>query len=123
MYSLAFPHMFSNAYKTNLFKDHNATANNLRLLLNAERKSLYGDPYYGTALKKMLYEQNNLLLKDLIVDEIYTTIITFMPQILINRNDIQVSSDGTDVYTTIKCTDLIDYTTNMYTISLTEDAS
>lgn len=122
MYSLAFPQMFSNGVRTNLLKDHDATLNNLRLLLNSDRTSLYGDPYYGTALKRMLYEQNNLILKDLIIDEIYTTIITFMPQILISRNDIKVTSDGLNVYTELKCTDLIDYTTNMYTIKLTDDA-
>ena len=122
MYSLAFPNMFSNAYNTKLIKDYDATLNNLKLLLNSERKSLYGDPYYGTALKRMLYEQNSILLKDLIIDELYTTIITFMPQIFVNRNDITVSSDGYSVYATLKCTNLIDYTVNLYTINLTEDA-
>lgn len=120
MYSLAFPNMFSNAYKTNIISDYDATLNNLRLLLNSERRSLYGDPYFGTALKRMLFEQNGLLLKDLIVDEIYTTIITFMPQIYVDRKDIKVTSDGINVYTSLKCTNLLNYTTNLYSINLTE---
>ena len=45
-----------------------------------------------------------------------------MPQIFVNRNDIKVTSDGYSVYTTLKCTNLIDYTVNLYTINLTEDA-
>lgn len=121
MYSLAFPNMFSNAYKTRLVSDYNATMSNLRLLLNSERRSLYGDPYYGSALKRMLYEQNSILLKDLIVDELYTTIITFMPQIYVERGDIKVTSDGYSVYAQLKCTNLINYTTNLYVINLTED--
>ena len=121
MYSIAFPKIF-NGSKVNLNKDYDAVKVNLKSLLMSNRKGLYGDPYYGTALKRMLYEQNSILLKDLIIDELYTTVITFMPQIFVNRNDITVSSDGYSVYATLKCTNLIDYTVNLYTINLTEDA-
>ena len=120
MYSLAFPNMFSNACKTDIVADYDATLSNLKLLLNSERMSLYGDPYFGTILKRMLFEQKGLLLKDLIEDEIYTTIITFMPQLFIDRNDIRITSDGVNVYTNLKCTNLIDFTTNLYSINLTE---
>ena len=122
MYSLAFPNIFSNGHKTNLISDYDATLSNLKLLLNSERKSLYGDPYYGTALKRMLYEQNSILLKDLIADELYTTILTFMPQIFVDRNDIKITSNGYSVYAELKCTNLINYTVNLYVINLTEDA-
>ena len=120
MYSLSFPNMFSNACKTTMFVDYDATLSNLKLLLNSDRRSLYGDPYFGTALKRMLFEQNGLLLKDLIIDEIYTTILTFMPQIYVDRKDITVTSDGVNVFTSLRCTNLIDFTTNLYSINLTE---
>ena len=122
MYSLAFPNMFKCAYRTEIVSDEDATRSNLKLLLNSERQSLFGDPYYGTALRKMLFEQNSFLLKDLIIDEIYTSIITFMPQIRVNRKDITVVSDGYEVHARIKCVNLIDYTVNLYDINLTEDA-
>lgn len=118
MYSLSFPKMFSNS-RTLLYKDHEATASNLKLLLASDRTSLFGDPYYGTALKRVIYERNSAVLQDLIIDEIYTSILIFMPQIKLSRNDITVTSDGTDVYAKINCINLIDYTTDMYTINLT----
>jgi len=120
MYSIAFPKMFSST-KTNLTSDHKATSQNLLLMLKSDRTSLFGDPYFGTILKKMLFEQNNIILQDLIIDEIYTSILTFMPQILINRNDIQLESTKAAIYAKVKCTNLIDYKTDLYTIKLTSD--
>lgn len=118
MYSLDFPNMFSST-RTNLIEDHEATYSNLRLLLLSEKTSLFGDPYFGTRLKRVLYEQNSVILQDLIIDEIYTAIIMFMPQIRLKRSDITVTSDGVDVYATIRCTNLVDYVTDLYTINLT----
>ena len=67
MYSIAFPDMFSSA-KTNLVEDHQASSSNLKLLLGADKTALFGDPQFGTALKKFFYEQNNMILKDLLID-------------------------------------------------------
>lgn len=122
MYSIAFPDIFSNGIKTKLVKDEDATMSNLKLLLNSERYSLFGDPYYGVALKRILFEQNSILLKDIIIDEIYTAILTFMPQIYVQRKDITVTTDDYNVYANIKCVNLINYTVNLYVINLTEDA-
>lgn len=118
MYSIAFPNMFTTA-RTKLFNDHEATLSNLKLLLASERASLLGDPYFGTLLKRIIFSQNDQILKDIIIDEIYTTIITFMPQIRLSRSDIVVSSNGLDVYATIYGVNLIDYKTDMFTINLT----
>ena len=118
MYSLDFPNIFSNT-RTNLIEDHEATYSNLRLLLLSEKTSLFGDPYFGTLLKRVLYEQNSVILQDLIIDEIYTAITIFMPQIRLKRSDITVTSDGVDVYATIRCINLTDYVTDLYTINLT----
>lgn len=120
MYSISFPKMFSDT-KTLLFKDSKATASNLVLLLNSSKMTLFGDPYFGTSLRRAIFEQNDGVLLDLVVDEIYTTIITFMPQINVNRNDIKLTQDGVDIFCSIKCLDLTDYTTNLYSINLTND--
>jgi phage baseplate assembly protein W len=113
--------MFSkNGYETTVAKDHLATSNNLKLVLMTDKNSLLGDPDFGCDLKRRIYEQNNAILRDLVIDDIYSTIVTFMPQLSLKRNDITVESDGVDVYATIKCTNLIDYELDTYTIKLTE---
>lgn len=117
MYSLDFPDMFTNTH-TNLVKDHDATWSNLRLLLLSNRRALFGDPYYGSSLQRLLYEQNNNVLKDIVIDDIYTTIITFMPQITLTRKDIDIIMDKETVYINIKCTNLLDFKTNTYTLNL-----
>lgn len=118
MYSLAFPNIFSNS-NAKLISDHEATLSNLKLLLLSDRYSLFGDPYYGTNIKKLTFEQNNQIVRDLVIDDIYTAIITFMPQLLIKRNDITVTSNNANVYVNIKATNLIDYKTDLYNINLT----
>lgn len=121
MYSIAFPNMFNSA-RTLLYKDHEATLSNLKLLLYSERTSLLGDPYFGVILKRILFELNNNVLRDIIIDEIYTSILTFMPQIKLNRSDIIVTSNGVDVYVEIRGLNLIDYQTDMFNICLTNNA-
>lgn len=67
--SIAFPEMF-NRTVTNLVDDYDATLQNLKMLLWSEKGELFGDPYYGTGLKKYLYEQNDLILRDILIDDI-----------------------------------------------------
>lgn len=119
MYSIAFPNIFSNGVKTNLNKDHEATYTNMRLLLKSNILSLFGDPYFGTALKRLMFENSNSMIKDLIVDEIYTKVIAFMPQLVMKRSDITVTTDGVNVFVKINCMNLIDGTSNLYTINMT----
>ena len=71
MYSIAFPNIFQNKLKTNLFKDKDATASNLWLLLNSDKLTLFGDPYFGTGLKKAIFEQGDVVLVDILIDEIF----------------------------------------------------
>ena len=117
MYSIAFPDMFTSS-KTNLVKDHEATVSNMRLLLASWKESLFGDPYFGTRLKSFIYEQNNVVLQDLIIDDIYVSLKQFMPQIEINRKDIKIYSDRTTVRATINCINKLDNEVNMYDIEL-----
>ena len=120
MKSIAFPIMLGNS-STNIIKDHDATSSNLKLLLLSDKTSLFGDPYFGTNIKKLIHDQNNIVLRDLVIDDIYTAITTFMPQMIVKRGDIKVTSDRSNVYVNIKCLNLIDYTTDLYNINLTSD--
>ena len=120
MNSIAFPIMLNNS-STNIINDHDATASNLKLLLLSDKTSLFGDPYFGTNIKKLIHDQNNIVIRDLVIDDIYTAITTFMPQIIVKRGDIKVTSDRSNVYVNIKCLNLIDYTTDLYNINLTSD--
>lgn len=120
MYSIKFPDMVSGVV-TNLVNDHEATSQNLKLMLLSDRDTLFGDPYFGTLWRKLLFNQNNEILRDIIIDDILTSIQTFMPQLLVNRKDITVNSDKYSVSITIKATNLLDYNTDMYTIKLMED--
>ena len=78
MNSLAFPNMFSNT-TTKVVEGHDATAQNLKLLLLSDRGSFFGDPYYGTVIKQLIFEPNNYILRDIVIDAIYTVILQFMP--------------------------------------------
>ena len=120
MKSIQFPNMFGQV-KTNIVQDHKATAQNIKLLLLSERSSLYGDPQFGCALRKMIYEQNSKLLRDVLIDELYTTIIAYMPQVRVQRSDIEILQEGTSIYAQIKCVNLIDFTTDLYQIDLTDN--
>lgn len=117
MLSIAFPNMFSRTY-TNVVQDYNATLQNLKLLLWSEKGELFGDPYYGTGLKRYLNDPNDAILRDVLIDDIYTAIATFMPQIYIKRSDIKVTSDRSKVVVSISALNRADFTTNMYNIVL-----
>ena len=117
MKSIAYPIMFKNS-KTLTVDDKKATAQNLSLLLKSYKKSLFGDPFFGTNLMDLFYAQNNAALNDIVIDEIYTAIIRFMPQIKLNRNDITVSRDGTKLYVNIRGTNMLDLTPDQYNINL-----
>ena len=117
MKSLAFPNIFTDS-STKLYEDHAATASNLKLLLLSDKMSLLGDPYFGTSIKSLMFEQNSTILQDTIIDEIYTAILQFMPQIRLERKDIKVTSEGPDVFVNIKATNMLDYTPDLYSINL-----
>ena len=82
MYSIAYPNMFTNS-RTLLAKDHEATMNNLKLLLHSDKNALFGDPYFGADLTKTIYMQNNVILKDLVIDSIINLFILYTLIILL----------------------------------------
>ena len=76
MRSIAFPTIF-NRTTVNLVEDYDATLQNLKMLLWSEKNELFGDPYYGTGFKRYLYDQNDVVLQDILIDDIYSTIKLF----------------------------------------------
>lgn len=118
MRSIAFPNIFSKT-NVNMVEDYDASLQNLLLLLWSNKGELFGDPYYGTNLKRYLFDQNDIILRDLIIDDIYTTIKLFMPQIIVDRKDIIIKSDNRGTLTAvIKATNRLDFTTDLYSIVL-----
>jgi phage baseplate assembly protein W len=122
MKSIRFPDMF-NSNSTKVVKDLDATKQNTILLLYSEKGELFGDPYFGIRLKRYIYEQNNYILKDIIIDEIYTQLALFMPQLKVVRSDIKITQDKTKLYCSFKATNQIDFTTDMYSLVLYNEES
>lgn len=119
MNSINFPNMFDRT-TTNLVYDYYATRQNIQLLLWSEKGELFGDPYYGTNLKKFLYDQNDIVLQDILIDDIYTALSVFIPQITITRNDIKLIASKGKLTLTIKAINKADFQTNLYNIVLLE---
>ena len=117
MNSIAFPIMLNNS-STNIVKDHDATASNLKLLLLSDKTSLFGDPYFGVNLQKLFFERNNAVLRDLVIDDVFTATTLFMPQLRVERKNISVTSDGSDVYVNIKAQNMLDYSFVNYSINM-----
>ena len=67
----------------------------------------------------MLQDQNSPVLKDLVIDDIFDAIVSFMPQIKVSRNDIKVVQKLDNIYIQIRATNVVDFVTNLYEISLT----
>lgn len=118
MKSIQFPEMFTRTV-TNTVSDYDATLQNLKMLLWSEKGELFGDPYFGTGIKRYLYDQNDAVLVDILIDDIYTAIVLFMPQIRVERKDIQLfrSSKG-EVTAKINALNKADFSTDMYEIVL-----
>jgi phage baseplate assembly protein W len=121
MKSISFPDMF-NSSSTNVVSGKEATASNLRLLLQSEKGDLFGDPYYGVNVKKYLFEQNNHVLRDIVIDDIYTALILFMPQLIVKRSDIVVvTNNKTTLVANLKVTNRSNYVTDLYSIILFQE--
>jgi phage baseplate assembly protein W len=110
--------MFSSA-STKVIKDnHDATYQNILLVLGAEKGEFVSDPYFGMRLKRYMFDQNNSVLKDIIIDEIYTQLKTFMPQLTINRSDITIDVGRAMITCHIKAVNKLDYTCDAYDVVL-----
>lgn len=117
MNAVRFPDMLS-SNKTAIVKDKDATRQNLEMLLQSEKLTLLGDPYFGTNLSKLFFEYNNIVLQDIIIDDIYSAINTYMPQVRVLRENINLTSVGNTVNVHIVAQNLLDYSFDEYDIRL-----
>lgn len=116
--SIAFPNIF-NGSTINLYTDYDAIKSNLQLLLSADRGALYGDPHYGTNLRKLLFEQAySPMLQELIKDEIYESVFSYLPQITVDRDSIKINVIDNIVSASINVTSDSGVESNLYEITL-----
>lgn len=86
----------------------------------SERGELIGDPYFGLMLRHFMFDQNNYILRDQIIDMIYTQLAIFIPQIHVERKDITVFQDRekAKLYCEFSGINQIDYQLNTYQLVL-----
>lgn len=122
MRSIKFPKMF-NTNNTRVWQSseyNEATRQNTKLLLHCERGELIGDPYFGLLLKHFMFDPNSYILRDQIIDMIYTQLAQFIPQVKVERKDISVYQDREKgkLYCDFTGVNQIDYVVNTYTLVL-----
>ena len=100
MKSISFPKMISHNYVQTV-SDYDATLQNMKLLLGSEKGEFVFDPFFGIRLKRYTFEQNNKILMDILIDEIYEQLVIFMPQLIIKRKDITLVSEMAKIYVNI----------------------
>jgi len=120
MKSIEFPRML-NSNSTRIVKDLEASKQNSLLLLRSEKGELFGDPFFGIRLKKYLFNQNNIILRDIIADEIYTQIALFLPQIRVSRKDIQIIQDKGILYCKFKGINQANLKLETYSLNIYND--
>lgn len=125
MRSYKFPKMFnSNSSRIWRSDEYNkATKQNVLLLLQSERGEFICDPYFGILLKHYMFNQNSYILKDMLIDTIYTQIAIFLPQVKISRNSIDIVSDSLKgrLYCRFSGINQIDYTHNTFNLLLFDE--
>ena len=125
MRSFKFPKMFK-SNSSNIWKEdeyNEATRQNLLVLLQSERGELECDPYFGILLKHYMFNQNSYILKDMLIDTIYTQIAIFLPQVKVSRNSIDLITDKSKgrIYCSFSGTNQIDYTHNTFNLLLFDE--
>lgn len=117
-YSIGFPKIF-NGSRVNLSKGRNAIKANLTALLASDKGALFGDPYYGTRLKSLLWEQAyDPIVRDLIKEDVFEAIYSYMPQITVKRDSIKIDVIDNIVMASIEVTDDLGIESNLYEIAL-----
>lgn len=124
MRSIKFPKMFGTNH-TEVWQDSEyaeATAQNTHLTLGTSRGEIFGDPYFGLLFKQYLFDQNSYVLRDTLIDMIYTQLALFVPQITVRRQDIQLIRDGQmgKLICQFVGKNQIDYELNTYSLVLVE---
>jgi hypothetical protein len=125
MRSYKFPDMFRSNSSRIWREDEygKATKQNVFLLLQSERGELKCDPYFGVLLKHYMFNQNSYILKDMLIDTIYTQIAIFLPQVKISRESIELITDNLKgrLYCKFSGISQIDYTHNTFNLLLFDE--
>lgn len=119
--SIAFPNMLNHNKIQVIDNDYDSTLQAIKLTLGSEKGEFKFDPYFGIRLKRYMFEQNNFVLQDLLLDEIYEQLVNFVPQIIIKRKDISFTKERGILYINIKCINKIDFNLNTYNLVLFEN--
>ena len=64
------------------------TKQSIRLLVSSECGEFFGDPDFGIHLKRYFFEQNDIILRDILIDEIYTKNSRLLPHKFILKEKI-----------------------------------
>ena len=110
-----------NSASTNMLDDKEATKSNIHTLLSSEQGEFLSDPTFGIKLKQYLFDQNNQVIVDILIDEIYEKLTLFIPQIIVNRSDITITQERAKLYATIRVTYKVDFTTDLYQLVLFDE--
>lgn len=126
MRTIKFPKMF-NSNSTNVWKGTeylSQTKQSAQLLLQTERGELFGDPYFGLLIRHYMFDQNDYVLRDVIIDMVYQQIALFLPQVKIDRNDIEIAQDSEKgkLYVTFSGINQIDYQPNTYSLVMYDES-
>lgn len=126
MRSLEFPKMF-NTNSSNVSKSSEylkMIRQNLKLILGSIRKSLLGDPYFGIQWEQYRFDQNDPILIDKLIDEIYTQVALFSPSLKVERKGISINPllQKGKLYISITGINQIDYTINTFDLVMLRDS-
>lgn len=120
MNSIKFPKMFTTS-TTLVVTGQEATAQDMLLLFYSDKGELVGDPFFGIRLKRFTFNPNSQILEQMLIDEIYSQILVFMPQLEVPRSNIKISRELGRIIVKIKAINKVDYTTNMYEAILLQE--
>lgn len=93
--SFSFPDMldkYSGGF--NPIDDKEAVKQHIRLVLQSVKTELLGDPYYGTNLQKLVFDPNDVVVKDQVIDEVSIAIRLFVKEVTVKRKDIRITQDN-----------------------------
>ena len=119
MNSINWPKMFNNS-NTNVKRDNEATLICMHLLLSSESGTFTWDPDFGIKIRRYYFDQNNYILRNILIDEIYTKVAAFCPQLFLERKKIKIKQEGKKLTANIYCKNRDNFETNTYNLVLFE---
>lgn len=120
MNSIGWPKMFSNS-NTIVKTENEATLTCMHLLVSSEEGTFEWDPEFGIKIRRFYYEQNNYVLRNILIDELYTKITIFCPQLFLERKNIKIRQEGKKLIANIYCKNRDNFETNLYDLTLFEE--